>query len=349
MEPRAHNHTQVTEFVIVGFPGLQPEHFHLVAWGFLLFYVTTVGGNLLLILVFAVEQSLQKPMYITMVSLALSDIGFTTTALPKLIARYWWDDGRIGTYTCIFQGHMIHYFGSLNSLILLTMALDRYLAICFPLRYPLWMTNHTMTGLMAFCWVVTHAVTGISTVSTALLPFCGPDRISQVFCDRVSIAALVCGDTTQLMSSAYVIAMFILCVPLAFIVLSYICIIISISRVANRQGRVRTFSTCATQGCILSIYYVPRLSVYTATYIPGVKMSPDVRIVTPLFYSLLPPLIHPFIYCLRTSEIQKIFRRWVQKRPIAPAKRFKATAAEKPSVNVSSSDARMPKKQNITL
>ncbi|XP_029030324.1 odorant receptor 104-1 [Betta splendens] len=313
MEPRAHNHTQVTEFVIVGFPGLQPEHFHLVAWGFLLLYVTTVGGNLLLILVFAVEQSLQKPMYITMVSLALSDIGFTTTALPKIIARYFWDDGTLGFYTCIFQEHMVHYFGSLNSLILLTMALDRYLAICFPLRYPVLMTNHTMAALAVFCWVVAHVFPGISTANVVALPFCGPNRIAQVFCDRTSLTALVCGDTSREYSIAYAVAMFVLCVPLAFIVLSYICIIIAILHMSTGQGRVRTFSTCATQGCILSIYYVPRLFVYTAPYIPSLKMSPDMRILTALFYSLLPPLINPFIYCLRTSEIKSIFRRWVQK------------------------------------
>uniref|UniRef100_A0A3Q1HHS8 Olfactory receptor n=1 Tax=Anabas testudineus TaxID=64144 RepID=A0A3Q1HHS8_ANATE len=302
------NYTRVSEFFIVGFPSLPSEYFELVAWFFFFLYVITVVGNLLLIVVFALETSLQKPMYITMVSLALSDIGFSTVALPKIIARYWWNDGSLGFYTCIFQEHMVHYFGSLNSLILLSMALDRYLAICFPFRYPMLMTNQIMAALNVFCWVVAHIFPGISTINVTVLPFCGPNKIIQVFCDRTSLTALVCGDTSREYSIAYAIAMFILYVPLAFIIFSYICIIISILRMASVQGRIKAFSTCATQGCILSIYYIPRFFVYTAPFIPNLKMTADMRILTTVFYSLLPPVINPFIYCLRTSEIKTIFR-----------------------------------------
>ncbi|KAK2828295.1 hypothetical protein Q5P01_019329 [Channa striata] len=308
------NYTRVSEFFIVGFPSLQPQYFHIVAWFFFFLYVTTVVGNLLLVLVFALEQSLQKPMYIVMVSLALSDIGFTTVALPKLIARYWWNDGSLGFHTCIFQQHMIHYFGSLNSLILLTMALDRYLAICFPLRYPVLMTNQTMTGLTVFCWALAHLFPGICTITLSMLPFCGPNLIIQAFCDHTSLPVLVCVDPSRQLSQGFVVAMFVLYVPFSFIILSYIYIIISVFRMASGQGRMKTFYTCVTQGCILSIYYLPRFFVYSAPLFPNLKMTPDLRIATTLFYSLLPPLINPFIYCLRTSEIRKIFTRWVQKQ-----------------------------------
>uniref|UniRef100_A0A3Q1HJJ7 Olfactory receptor n=1 Tax=Anabas testudineus TaxID=64144 RepID=A0A3Q1HJJ7_ANATE len=319
------NHTLVTEFVIVGFPSLQPEYFHLVGWFFFFLYVTTVMGNLLLIVVFALEHSLQKPMYITMVSLALSDIGkccFTTVAIPKLIARYWWNDGSVGFRTCIFQQHMIHYFGSLNSLILLSMALDRYLAICFPFRYPMLMTNRVMTGLTLSLWVVAHIFPGITTIRLTTMVFCGSNQIIQAFCDHTTVSLLICGDSSRQLSIGFIVAMFILNVPLAFIVFSYIWIIISIVRICcSPQGRMKTFSTCVTQGCILSIYYIPRFFVYAAPLFPNLKMTPDLRIATSLFYSLLPPLLNPFIYCLRTSEIKMILRRWIQKQnDITPKK-----------------------------
>ncbi|KAM3868683.1 odorant receptor 104-1 [Diretmus argenteus] len=315
------NYTRVSEFVIVGFPGLQPEYFGMVAWFFFFLYMITVVGNLLLVVVFAMERSLQKPMYIIMVSLALSDIGFATVALPKLIARYWWNDGALGFHTCLFQEHMVHYFGSLNSLILMSMALDRYLAICFPLRYPMLMTNKTMTGLTLLCWVVAHIFPAISTINFTMMPFCGPNRIIHAFCETMSLTPLVCGDTTRQFSAAFAAAMFILYVPLSFIIFSYICIIISVMRMASRQGRVKTFSTCATQGCIISIYYIPRFFIYSTPYIPNLTMTPDKRITTTLFHSLLPPLINPFIYCLRTKEIKQILKRWVQKRgSIRPTK-----------------------------
>ncbi|KAK2828299.1 hypothetical protein Q5P01_019333 [Channa striata] len=308
------NYTRVSEFFIVGFPSLQPQYFHIVAWFFFFLYVTTVVGNLLLVLVFALEQSLQKPMYIVMVSLALSDIGFATVSLPKLIARYWWNDGSLGFYTCIFQQHMIHYFGSLASLILLIMALDRYLAICFPLRYPMLMTNQIMRGLILLCWVVAHIFPSITTIGLVMMQFCGPNRIIHGFCNHPSLSALACGDGMQQMSAAYSVAMFVLYVPFSFIIFSYICIIISVLRIDSGQGRMKTFSTCATQGCIISIYYIPRFFVYSTPFIPNLKMTPDKNIVTVLFYSLFPPLINPFIYCLRTNEIRKIIRLWVKKQ-----------------------------------
>ncbi|XP_056253796.1 olfactory receptor 1-like [Seriola aureovittata] len=308
------NYTRVSEFVIVGFPSLQPEYFVLVAWLFFFLYVTTAVGNLLLVVMFTLERSLHEPMYIIMVSLALSDIGFATVALPKLIARYWWNDGSLGFHTCFFQMHMIHYFGSLNSLILLTMALDRYLAICFPLRYPTMMTNQTMAGLTLFCWGIAHIFPGISTINFSLMPFCGPNKIIQAFCTTMSLKSLVCVDTSRQYSLAFAVAMFILYVPLAFIIFSYICIVISVLRMAKGQGRMKTFSTCATQGCIISIYYIPRFFVYVTPFIPNLTMTPDKSIATTVFYSLFPPVINPFIYCLRTKEIKQIFRRWLQKR-----------------------------------
>uniref|UniRef100_A0A4W6FM29 Odorant receptor, family 30, subfamily BU, member 1 n=1 Tax=Lates calcarifer TaxID=8187 RepID=A0A4W6FM29_LATCA len=295
------NYTRVSEFVIVGFPSLQPEYFDLVAWFFFFLYVTTVVGNLLLVVVFALEHSLQKPMYIIMVSLALSDTGFSTVALPKLIARY-----------C--PGINSFFSFLLNPLLSIITSLS-------PLRYPMVMTNQTMTGLTLFCWVVAHIFSGISTINFAMMPFCGPNQIIHAFCDTMSLTPLVCGDSRQGFRAAFATAMFILYVPLAFIIFSYICIIISVLGMATRQGRMKTFSTCATQGCIISIYYIPRFFVYSTPFFPNLTMTPDKRIATTLFYSLFPPLINPFIYCLRTKEIKQIFRRWVQKRKgITPTK-----------------------------
>uniref|UniRef100_A0A8C6LXV9 Olfactory receptor n=1 Tax=Nothobranchius furzeri TaxID=105023 RepID=A0A8C6LXV9_NOTFU len=302
------------EFFIVGFPSLQLEYFQVAAWFFFILYVTTLVGNMILVVMFALEHNLQKPMYIIMVSLALSDIGFSTVALPKLIARYWWNDGSIGFYTCHFQRHMIHYFGSLNSLILLTMAVDRYLAICFPLRYPMMMTIQTITVLTVLCWAVAHIFPGITSISLSQMPFCGSNQIINAFCDSSSLVSLACGETRDLYNTTFSAAMVVLYVPLGFIVFSYIFIVISVSRMVNGQGRKKTFSTCATQGFIIAIYYVPRFFVYSAPYFPNLKMTPDNRIAMTLFYSLFPPLINPFVYCLRTKEIKEIVRRWIQRQ-----------------------------------
>ncbi|RVE63977.1 hypothetical protein OJAV_G00141650 [Oryzias javanicus] len=216
------NFTAVSEFIIVGFPDLQREYFHLVAWFFFILYVITVVGNLILVVMFALEPSLQKPMYIIMVSLALSDIGFTTVALPKLIARY-----------------------------------------------PLLMTGPNMLGLTAFSWIVAHLFPGIGTINFLFASFCGPNKIVQAFCDTMSLNSLVCGET-NLYETSY--------------------------------------------GFIIAVYYLPRFFVYSTPFFPNLKMTADKRMVTTLFYSFFPPLINPFIYCLRTKEIKDLCKRWIQRQ-----------------------------------
>ncbi|XP_052376457.1 olfactory receptor 10A4-like isoform X2 [Oncorhynchus keta] len=281
------NYTRVSEFVIVGFPGLHPSFNQLVAWLFFFVYVITVVGNILLVVLFALERSLQKPMYIIMLSLALSDIGVCTVSLPKVIARYWWDDAGISFYTCLIQKQFIHYFGTLTSLIMMTMAMDRYLAICFPLRYTELMTNRTMSLLTALSWVSAMIVPGITTIQTSQMPFCGPNRIIHFYCNTVSMNH--------------------------FIVFSYVNIIVSVMRMANGQGRMKTFSTCATQGCIILIYYIPRFVVNATPINPNLTMTPDLRIGLTLLHSLLPPLLNPFIYCIRTKEIRAFLAKWANR------------------------------------
>ncbi|KAM6986126.1 olfactory receptor 1E16-like [Aplochiton taeniatus] len=310
------NYTRVTEFVLVGFPGLQPGDFQLVAWLFFFIYMVTVKGNLLLVVVFAVEHSLQKPMYIIMVSLALSDIGFSTVALPKIIARYWWDAGQISFYACLIQKQFIHYFGTLNSLIMMTMAMDRYLAICHPLRYHKIMTNGLMSGLTVFSWVTAMIAPGITTYQSALLPFCGSNKIINCFCDTTALNRLACADTTSEARVAFSVAMFVLLLPFGIIIFSYICIIATVMKMSTSQSRWKAFSTCSSQLCIISVYYIPRCSVYTSTVFP-MTISLDLRIGMAFLYSLLPPLLNPFIYCLRTKEIQRtLTKRFRRGKPV---------------------------------
>uniref|UniRef100_A0A671S561 Olfactory receptor n=1 Tax=Sinocyclocheilus anshuiensis TaxID=1608454 RepID=A0A671S561_9TELE len=289
--------SQTPKFFIVGFPGLQPKYYSLMAAFLLCIYIAVITGNSLIVVLFVIERSLQKPMYI--IILSLSDIGFCTVALPKVISRYWFNDGYIGFYVCLFQRQLIHYFGTLNSLIMMIMALDRYLAICYPLRYPVLMTNRTMRLLIGFSWVTAMIAPTISLMQTMKLPFCGPNTIIHCFCDSLSMNQLACADATLTNLISYAVAMFVLLVPLSFIIFSYLSILVSVLRIANTQGRMKAFSTCATQLTIIAIYYVPRF-----------VMNSSQKIALVMFYSLLPPVVNPFIYCIRIKEIRQFFIKW---------------------------------------
>ncbi|KAG9263247.1 olfactory receptor 1-like [Astyanax mexicanus] len=301
--------TVVTEFFIVGFPGLQPEYNNLVAALFFCVYVAVLVGNSTFTMLFAIETSLHKPMYIIMLNLAMSDVGFCTVALPKLISRYWFNNGSISFQLCLMQRIFIHYFGTLNSLIMMIMALDRYLAICFPFRYPVLMTNQAMGLLSGFSWVSAFISPSISASMTAKMPFCGPNLIINCFCDTMSMNNLACTDTKAAYQIQFSLAMFVLIVPFSFIIISYVSIGVSVSKITNNQGRMKAFSTCTTQLVIITLYYTPRVFVYATPYIPNLKMTVDQKMVFSMFYLLLPPIVNPLIYCFRTNQIQQLFRK----------------------------------------
>ncbi|XP_062393441.1 olfactory receptor 2AT4-like [Sardina pilchardus] len=310
------NRTTIKEFILVCFPTLHPEYHGLVSFIFCFVYVITVVGNSFLVVTFVLEPSLHKPMYIIMLSLALSDIGFSTVALPKMISRYLFDDKFVAFNVCFLQMGLIHSFGTLNSYIMGIMALDRYMAICLPLRYPMLMKNRNMTTLNGFAWILSMAPTSISLTYAYMLPYCGPNRIHQCYCDHHSITTQACADHRYETMISFTIAMLVLLIPLAFIVYTYVHIIISVSKIASSQGRWKAFSTCSTQICIISLYYLPRCTVYIFT-IARISINEDIRLTLILFYSLFPPLVNPFIYCLRTKEIKLALARWFRIRNIS--------------------------------
>lgn len=320
MSERNETITTVTEFFIVGFPGLQPQYNNLLAAMFFIIYVTVLVGNFVFMVMFAVEASLRKPMYVIMLNLAISDVGFCTVALPKLISRYWFNNGSISFQLCMTQRLFIHYFGGLNCLIMMVMSLDRYLAICFPLRYRVLITNRTMGLLSGFSWATAFITPSISLSLTLKMPFCGPNLIINCFCDTLSINSLACTDTRAAYQVQLSIAMVVLLAPFSFIIFSYASIIVTVVQTLNSQARLKAFSTCASQLCIICLYFTPRFFVYTAPFIPDFKMTVDQRLALSMFYSLLPPLVNPLIYCFRSKRIQQLCGKWCSERKRASQK-----------------------------
>lgn len=306
----------VTEFFIVGFLGLQPKYYSLVAAVFLTIYVTVVVGNSVFVLLFTMEPSMQKPMYIIMINLALSDIGLCTLTLPKIIARYWFNDGSVPFHVCMFQRLLIQYFANVNFLIMTIMALDRYLAICFPLRYTVLMTNRTMIFLTGFAWTFSVIIPAIITIQTSQLPFCGPNLIIHCYCDTLSLFSLVCSDVSYQSFVFTTLLMCILASSLFCIIFFYINIVVSVIRTVNNHSRLKAFSTCATQLCIISIHYVPRFFLFTIPNIPNVKFGVNQRITFTMFYWLFPPIVNPFLYFFRAKEIRQLFLKWFTQRNV---------------------------------
>ncbi|KAF3847504.1 hypothetical protein F7725_020532 [Dissostichus mawsoni] len=309
------NQSTVTEFILTGFPGLHPEYQDLVSAVLFFVYFLTMAGNVTILLLFATDHSLHKPMYYIILNLCTCDILFSTTTLPKIISKYWFHSGTISFTACFVQMFFVHYLGTVNSYILFLMALDRYLAVCHPLKYPILLNNSTLLILSITAWVVAHAGSLMMVIRAYPLPYCASNIINHCYCDHIGITILACTDRAPYGFPAFVFAMVTLLGPLAFIVFSYCCIIIAVLKIANVEGRIKSLSTCSTQLIIISLYYLPRCFVYLASNV-GITFSADVRIVIIMMYSLCPPMINPFIYCLRAKDMRESLRKQFKRRAV---------------------------------
>uniref|UniRef100_A0A3Q3K2Q0 Olfactory receptor n=1 Tax=Monopterus albus TaxID=43700 RepID=A0A3Q3K2Q0_MONAL len=298
-----------TYFIITGFPGLPPEYYGLVSVPFLLIFLAIVVGNAFILAIISYEQSLHKPTYLIIFQLAMTDITFGIVTVPKIIARYWWDDMKSSFGACFTQMYFVHSLGAINSSILMIMALDRFVAIKLPFRYPVLITNKTVCIAGSLCCAVTF-IRMLGLVLHALtLPYCNLNIIAQCYCDHISITQLGCGENVVYVKYvALVNSMLSLLGPLVVIILSYFFIIIAALKTPHTVSRHKVLSTCAPQIFITCLYYVPRCFVYLANNL-GFSFRTDTRIIITVIYSLIPCAVNPLIYCLKTKDIKEVLMR----------------------------------------
>lgn len=299
------NVTGTKSFFILGFPGLSPQYYGPVSALFLIIYLAIVFGNVFILTFVMCQKSLQKPTYLVFCHLALIDLTFGTVTLPKIISKYWFSVGTISFYGCFAQMFFVHYLGSVTSFILLVMAVDRFISICFPLRYAALVSKKVITALCGIAWFIPMSLLVTVLVQALALPFCRSNVIVQCFCDHISITSQACGEGVQSVRVITLcIALFCLLLPLTFIVFSYASIIAVIAKMSNAAGRRKTLSTCTPQLFVTCLFYLPRCFVYVANTV-GFYFSVDVRILLILLYSLVPPAVNPLIYCFKTQDIKQ--------------------------------------------
>ncbi|XP_037534208.1 olfactory receptor 52Z1-like [Nematolebias whitei] len=298
------NVTRIKDFFILGFPGLLPQYYGPVSALLFVLYLAIAAGNIFILVFVRSEPSLHKPTYDIFCHLALSDLLFGTLTLPKIISKYWFYDSIISFYSCFAQMFFVHFLGAAHSFILMVMALDRFIAICVPLRYMSLFTSNTVSVLCGISWCMPVSFMFAIVFDALKLPYCNSNIIVQCFCDHMSIISLGCVDIRNSILLGLVLGMISLLLPLGFIILSYCIIIVTVLRISSSDGRIRTLSTCTPQLIVTGIYYLPRCFVYFASFV-GYTFSTSARIVIILLYSLIPPAVNPLIYCLKTKDIKE--------------------------------------------
>ncbi|KAM9359595.1 olfactory receptor 52E8-like [Symphorus nematophorus] len=300
------NITTIKDFVILGFPALDPLYYGPVSAVLFLTYLLILVGNIFILVFVGNERRLYKPTYLIFCHLAMNDLLFGTVTLPKIISRYWWDDKMVSFGACFTQMYFVHSLGAIHSLLLLIMAVDRFIAVYLPLKYPVLITNNNISIACGLSWIGTF-IRMVGVVCHALtLPYCNSNTIVQCYCDHISITNLACGANVKYVQSVAVgLAMFSLLLPLSFILFSFISILIIVLGIRTMERRYKTLSTCTPQLIISCLYYLPRCFVYLA-HAAGFSFRLDIRILLILLYSLVPCAVNPFIYCFKTKDIKEI-------------------------------------------
>ncbi|OCT56346.1 hypothetical protein XELAEV_18000230mg [Xenopus laevis] len=307
------NQSEVLEFVLIGFPSL-PKNFHIVvSLVMFLIYITSLVANGTVIGLIVVKEHLHQPMYIVIGNLALSDLLFDTITTPKIIAKYWFGDGNISFSGCLFQLFCVHSLGSVDSFILMLMAADRYVAILQPLRYFAIITKK-LTAIFCSCfWVLSVVIVSVMTYMILKLPFCGPNNITGCFCSSSVIFPLACTDVTYVRQVSLIFALSVLLIPLAFIILSYALIVLTIHSMLHSDNWQKLFYTCTTHLLVICLYYIPRVFVYLANYV-RLLFNADINVLILYMYTFLPHLANPIIYCLRNKEIKVILENMMKRK-----------------------------------
>ncbi|KAM8955148.1 olfactory receptor 10G9 [Lycaon pictus] len=294
------NRSFVTTFILMGLPHAPALDIPLFTI-FLVIYVLTVMGNLLILLVIMVDSHLHTPMYYFLTNLSFIDMWFSTVTVPKMLMTLGSPGGRmISFHSCMAQLYCFHFLGSTECFLYTVMSYDRYLAISHPLRYTSMMRGRTCALLATSTWLSGSLHSAVQTTLTFRLPYCGPSQIQHYFCDAPPILKLACADTSVNEMVIFVNIGVVASGCFLLIVLSYVSIVCSILKIRTSEGRHRAFQTCTSHCIVVLCFFVPCVFIYLR---PGSRDAVDG--VVAVFYTVLTPLLNPVVYTLRNKEVKK--------------------------------------------
>ncbi|XP_032724361.1 olfactory receptor 7A5-like [Lontra canadensis] len=300
----AGNDTGISEFLLLGFsedPELQP----LIFGFFLSMYLITVVGNLPIILAISSDSHLHTPMYYFLTNPSFADICFTSTPIPKMLVNIQTERKVITFAGCITQMYFFLLFAGWDDFLLTVMAYDLFVAICHPLHYMVIMNPQLCGLLVLVSWVISALNSSLQSLMLLQLSFCTEVEIPHFFCELNQVVGHACSDTflnDMVINFATVV---LGGGPLAGILYSYSKIISSIHRISSAQGKYKAFSTCTSHLSVVS-FYCTSVGVYLSS---AATQSSHASAEGSVMYTLVTPMLNPFIYSLRNRDIKKALKR----------------------------------------
>lgn len=297
---------QVSEFILLGFPGIH-EFQRWFSLPVALLYIVALGANLLVLTTIYREPSLHQPMYQFLGILASVDIGLATTSMPKILAILWFDAKTISLPECFAQIYAINSFMCMESGIFLCMAVDRYVAICYPLRYPSIVTQPFIIKVTLSMLLRNGLLTIPLPVLAAQRQYCSKNEIDHCLCSNLGVISLACDDITVNRFYQLVLAWFAGGSDMILVFTSYALIIRSVLRMNSTEAISKALSTCSSH-LILILFYYTAIIIVSITHLAGRKV-PLIPVLLNVLHIVIPPSLNPMVYALRTQELRLGFQR----------------------------------------
>uniref|UniRef100_A0A452U680 Olfactory receptor n=2 Tax=Ursus maritimus TaxID=29073 RepID=A0A452U680_URSMA len=300
----------ISKFFLLGL-AVGSEQQKLIFILFLCMYLVTIVGNLLIILAIINDAHLHSPMYFFLANLSFTDICFTTTTIPKMLADIQSRSPTISFAGCLTQMYFFILLVDLDNFLLAAMAYDRYVAICHPLHYAVLLSPKRCALLVVTPWVISNLVSILHLSLLGLLTVCDQKKIPHFFCDLEPILRLACSDTQINDLTILVIGGAVIFIPFTFIIVSYVFICFTVLGVPSAKGKWKAFSTCGSHLSAVALFYGSIIGVY---FLPSSAYSVERDKVAAIMYTIVTPMMNPFIYSLRNKDMKGALRRLFSKK-----------------------------------
>ncbi|XP_075692825.1 olfactory receptor 1L4-like [Rhinoderma darwinii] len=302
MEPRNETHDG---FILLGFSELPHLQLQLLSF-FLGAYILCIAGNFFISMLIISQNQLHTSMYVLIGNLAIVDVTFTSIIIPRALYGLFSGSTNISFHGCLLQVFFFLAVGNMDSFLLAIMAFDRYAAVCQPLRYLVIMNRRTCICLVAFSWVIVSLHSTLYTVMSYTHSYCSW-VIHHFFCDWPVVMLMFCPDNVRTEQMIiYIEGTTVIFSPVLFILGSYVMIIRAIVKLGTSQGRWKTFSTCSSHLTMVILFYSTVIFMY---FRPRSIYSPTYDRVISIVYSVIIPMLNPFIYSLRNKEVKSAVRK----------------------------------------
>ncbi|XP_051675902.2 olfactory receptor 8B3-like [Oryctolagus cuniculus] len=304
------NGSSVTEFILMGLTD-RPDLQLLLFFMFLVIYVVTVLGNLSLVILIGLNSQLHTPMYFFLFNLSFIDLCYSSVFTPKMLMNFISKKNVISYTGCMAQLHFYSFFVISECYILMSMAYDRYVAICNPLLYNIVMSPKVCSNLLLGSYLMAFSGAMAHTGCMLRLTFCKANTINHYFCDILPVMQLSCTSTYVNELEVFIVAGINIIVPSLTIFLSYGFILSSIFQINSTEGRSKAFSTCSSHIIAVILFFGSGAFMYLK---PSSAGTMDEGKISSVFYTNVVPMMNPLIYSLRNKDVQFALRRTLNRR-----------------------------------